>query len=371
MVARKPTISDVAREAGVSNGLVSFALNNRPGVAPETRRRILAVASELGWRPSPSARALSTKTSYALGLVIRRNVDLISADPFFPAFIAGVESVLAEEGRVLVLSVVSDEEAELRTYRTLAADRRVDGVFLTDLHHDDSRFPLLAELGVPAVALGRPGDDITVPWVHVDDTRGIGAAVDHLVGLGHTRIGHVAGDSAMVHGGRRRSSFDDAMAEAGLDASLVVETDFSTAAGADATRRLLDDARPPTAIVYANDPMAIAGLGVAQQRGLRVPADLSITGFDGTDISAYVFPALTTVASDPVEWGRVAARALLTFIATGEAESVQLPPATLLVRASTGPVPAGHPPANPPAPASGSASAGLPAPTRGTAAADR
>lgn len=340
MSARKPTISDVASAAGVSKGLVSFALNDRPGVARGTRDRILAVADDLGWRPSVTARSLSTRTSFALGLVIRRAAEVISADPFFPSFIAGVESVLSEEGRALVLSVVPDEAAELTAYRTLAADNRVDGVFLTDLRHDDRRFALLDELGLPAVALGHPASSVGFPFVELDDTSGIQSAVRHLVSLGHTRIGHVAGDPAMIHGGRRRVSFAEAMRSAGLDACLVVETNFSVAQGADATRRLLDGPHPPTAIVYANDPMAIAGLGVAQQRGLTVPHDLSITGFDGTDISGYVFPALTTITSDPVEWGRVAARTLLDRIATGTAFNVALPPAQLLVRESTAPPPA-------------------------------
>jgi DNA-binding LacI/PurR family transcriptional regulator len=342
MSARKPTISDVASAAGVSKGLVSFALNDKPGVAADTRDRILAVAKELGWRPSLSARSLSTRTSFALGLVIRRAAEVIGADPFFPSFIAGIESILSEEGRALVLSVVPDEEAELNTYRTLAADKRVDGVFLTDLRHDDRRFALMTELGLPAVALGHPALSVRMPFVELDDTSGIQAAVEHLVSLGHTRIGHVAGDPAMIHGGRRRNSFSGAMHRAGLDGSLVVETNFSVSQGADATRRLLEESQPPTAIVYANDPMAIAGLGVAQQRGLSVPGDLSITGFDGTDISAYVFPSLTTITSDPVEWGRVAATTLLDQIATGTASNVALPPAQLLVRESTAPPHAQH-----------------------------
>ncbi len=337
MTARKPTISDVASAAGVSKGLVSFALNNRPGVAADTRDRILQVADDLGWRPSVTARSLSTRTSFALGLVIRRSAEVISADPFFPSFIAGVESVLSEHGRALVLSVVPDERAEMSTYRTLAGDNRVDGIFLTDLRHDDKRFALLDELGLPAVALGHPSRNAGVPFVELDDTTGIQAAVEHLVSLGHSRIGHVAGDPAMIHGGRRRTSFIESMRSAGLDDSLVVNTDFSVSSGADATHRLLDAPHPPTAIVYANDPMAIAGLGAAQQRGLAVPQDLSITGFDGSDISAYVYPALTTITSDPVDWGRVAATTLLGLIATGSASNVALPPARLLVRASTAP----------------------------------
>ena len=117
---------------------MSFVFNDRPGVAPQTRERILAAAKDMGWRPRPSARSLSTRRSFALGLVVRRDASVMTADSFFPAFIAGVESVLADEGQVLVLSVVP-EATEPSTYRTLASDHRVDGVFLTDLRRADSR----------------------------------------------------------------------------------------------------------------------------------------------------------------------------------------------------------------------------------------
>ncbi|PJJ65441.1 LacI family DNA-binding transcriptional regulator [Compostimonas suwonensis] len=335
MTARKLTIADVAERAGVSKGLVSFALNDRPGVAPATRERILRIASEMGWSPSLRARSLSTRRSFALGLVIARDPEVIGSDPFFPSFIAGVESVLSTEGRVLVLSVVPDQEAELMTYKSLVADGRVDGVFVSDLRHDDIRIPVLEELGIPAVTLGVPDVPSPFPAVTIDDAVGIRAAVEHLVALGHTRIAHVAGAARFLHGSRRRGAFEQAMRDAGLEAGQSVDTDFSIAEGSAATRRLLAQAERPTAIIYANDPMAIAGLAVAQELGLRVPHDLSITGFDDTDISRYVFPALTTVGTDPAEWGRAAARSLLRLMEAGESDDVALPSAELVVRRST------------------------------------
>ncbi|MET0695475.1 MAG: LacI family DNA-binding transcriptional regulator [Propionibacteriaceae bacterium] len=333
----KPTISDVARLAGVSKGLVSFAFNNRPGVAPQTRERILAAADELGWRPSLNAKSLSTRTSFALGLVIRREPRIIAADPFFPAFMAGVESVLIEEGRVLVLSVVPNRTAEDRTYRTLVAENRVDGVFLTDLRHDDDRIRLLQGLKVPTATIGHPEASGPFPVVNLDDSTGIAQAVRHLVGLGHRQIAHVAGDPLMLHSTRRADSFRRTMAEAGLDGSVVLDTDFSPAGGAAATHALLESEPALTAIVYANDPMAVAGLGVLHARGLGVPEDLSIVGFDGIDMGRYVFPALTTIEADAESWGAAAARTLLTLIAHGQAPDVELPPAQLVTRASTGP----------------------------------
>ncbi|ARJ03838.1 LacI family transcriptional regulator [Cnuibacter physcomitrellae] len=337
---RKPTIIDVAQRAGVSKGLVSFALNGRPGVAPETRDRILQAADELGFRPSIAARSLSTRTSYALGLVVARDPEVIAADPFFPSFISGVERVLAARGRALVLSVVTDDAAEAEAYRAMAADGRVDGVFLTDLRADDERPQLLAELGLPAVTLGRvPSDRSRLPAVVLDDTPGITEAVRHLIGLGHRRIAHVAGPSRLLHAQRRRQAFEDALAAHGLAPARILETDFSAREGANATSTLLADPADErvTAIVYANDPMAIAGLGVAQQNGFRLPDDLSITGFDDSEIADYVYPSLTSARTRPSQWGQEAARTLLDLVEHGSASDVDLPPAGLVVRASTAP----------------------------------
>jgi DNA-binding LacI/PurR family transcriptional regulator len=333
----RPTISDVAREAGVSKGLVSFALNDRPGVSAGTRDRILRVASELGWRPSVRARSLSTDRAFALGLVISRDPDIISGDPFFPAFIAGIEKTLAPAGQVLVLSMVTDEAAEDASYRQLAASGRVDGLIVTDLRKHDSRIPLIRELGLAAVTLGRPDTLSEFPSVILDDAAGIVAAVDHLIALGHVRIAHVAGPLSMLHGSRRSESFAATLKTAGLTDDLIVETDFTASAGARATRALLDLDDPPTAIVYANDPMAIAGLGVAQRAGLEVPRDLSITGFDGSEVGEYLHPALTTVTTVVGKWGSTAAELLLRLVAGEQVDDIELDAATLLIRESTAP----------------------------------
>jgi len=339
MVRQRPTIADVAREAGVSKGLVSFALNDRPGVAPATRDRILRVADDLGWIPSVRARSLSTDRSFALGLVIARDPEILSGDPFFPAFIAGVESALSPVEHALVLSMVGSEASEIASYRRLKAHDRVDGVILTDLRRDDPRLDLVRELRLPAVTLGHPDAAAAIPAVLLDDTAGIRDVVAHLAGLGHERIAHVAGPSRMLHGERRARSFAAALAELGLPQGDIVETDFTAADGARATRELLALDRHPTAIVYANDPMAIAGLGVAQRLGLEVPVDLSITGFDGSDVGAYLHPALTTVTTAAGAWGHAAAELLLRVVddPAGAHDDVVLPPATLVIRDSTAP----------------------------------
>src|SRR6478735_2440710 len=321
-----PTIADVARRAGVSKGLVSFALNDRPGVASETRSRILEAARELGWTPSLQARSLSTGRSFACGLVIGRSADVIAADPFFHSFIAGLEDEFAVSGQVLVLAVATPGRQEEATYRRLAADRRVD------------RVALVRELGLSAVTLGVPDVESPLSSVSVDDGAGIHAAVKHLVDLGHRRLTHIAGPDAMLHSRRRRQAFHAAASAAGVDGRSV-ETDFSAAQGAAATEAILSSADAPTAIVYSNEHMAVAGLGVAQRRGIAVPRDLSITGFDDTELGRYLHPALTSVTTDARAWGKVTARTLLDAIGGAEPVRLDLPASTLAMRDSTGPAP--------------------------------
>jgi DNA-binding LacI/PurR family transcriptional regulator len=324
---------DVAQHAGVSIAAVSFALNDRPGVAEQTRRRILDVAAELGWEPSASARSLGGKREYALGLVIARDPAVLGADPFFMAFIAGVETELAARGQALLLQV-TDAEREADRYRHLARSERVDGVFLTDLRPSDPRIALVHELGLQAVTLNRPDIASPFPAVSQDDGPGVAAAVRHLAELGHARIAYVAGRQDFLHGTRRLEVWCAAMAELGLDSDLVQTTDFTAAAGARATRALLTGDDRPTAIVFANDTMAIAGLTVAHELGFAPPRELSLVGYEDSELAAHVYPSLTSVRSDPVGWGRTATRVLLDAI-EGRVADVELEPARLVVRAST------------------------------------
>lgn len=339
MARTRPTIVDVARRAGVSKGSVSFALNGRPGVAAETAERIHAAAAELGWRPSHRARSLSVSRAFAFGMVVARPPELLGADPFFPTFIAGVETVLAARGYSLVLQVVPGVDAEVAGYRRLAADGRVDGVFLSDLRHADFRVPLLSQVGLPAVTLNRPDVDSPFPAICVDDRPGVAQAVRHLVSLGHRHIAHVAGPAEFLHGSGRQAAWSEALAAADVVRGPIVASDFSAAGGAAATRALLAEPDPPTAIVYANDLMTLAGATVAHDMGFDVPARLSVTGFDDSELAAHVHPPLTTVRTDVLTWGRTAAEVLLALVEGEGAGDVQLPDSSLIVRSSTGPVP--------------------------------
>jgi DNA-binding LacI/PurR family transcriptional regulator len=337
-MARRPTILDVARRAGVSKGAVSFALNGRPGLAPATRERILVAARELDWQPSSRARALSHSRAFALGLVISRPPALLGADPFFAQFLAGIESTLAGQGMALLLQVVGgDATVEVASYRRLAAEDRVDGVFLTDLRVEDPRFALLVQLGLPAIAVGRPIGACPFPAVTVDDRTGVGEAVAHLLALGHTRIAYVGGTDGYVHAASRREAWRGALEAAGVAPGPDLVGDFTGRGGAAATRALLALPQRPTAVVYANDLMAVAGMSVALGQGLALPDDLSVVGFDDIPLAAHVAPALTTVRQDAEAWGHAAAQALLAK-ARGEAvDDLSLAPSQLVVRSSSSP----------------------------------
>jgi DNA-binding LacI/PurR family transcriptional regulator len=333
---RRATIADVASRAGVSPGAVSFALNDRPGVASETRERILAAAGELGWSPSHRGRSLSKAASFTVGLVLTRSADSVAADPFFPAFIAGVNTALAPQQQSLLFTVVPDHQEELRTYRRLAAEQRVDGVIVADLRIDDERPALLAELGLPAVTLGRPARRAAgIGAVSVDDIAGMHEVVGQLLDLGHQDIAHVTGPKEYIHVQHRKDAWRSALTAAGAPAGRCRHTDFSARSGARATAELLRTGRRPTAITYTNDVMAIAGIATLHRHRLRVPKDVSVTGFDDTELARYVEPALTSVRTDVAGWGAQAAEALLALIGGGPPPDVQLPPTRMVSRAST------------------------------------
>ncbi|QMU96709.1 LacI family transcriptional regulator [Microbacterium esteraromaticum] len=301
----RTTIADVAREAGVTKATVSHALSGNRPISEETRARVLAAAERLNWVPSQSARSLATRRANAVGVVLARDPDVIANDSFFPAFIAGVESVLAETETALMLQVVPDRDAEQRAYRSMAHGR-ADGAILLDLRVEDWRVPLLDELGVPTVIVGAYDEEHDFSCVRTDDGEPVRQLIDHLRDAGHRRIAHVSGPLDYVHSRARADAYVEVMG----DAALLREGDFSARSGRDRTAELLALADRPTAILYSNDTMAIAGLSYARAQGLTVPGDLAVAGFDDDPLSAHLSPSLTSVSSDPAARGRAAARLL-------------------------------------------------------------
>ncbi|MFI0218150.1 LacI family DNA-binding transcriptional regulator [Streptomyces lydicus] len=361
--ARRPTIKDIARRAGVSESAVSFALNDRPGVSQDTRARVRRVAEELGWQANSAARALSGERAGALGLVLARPAQTLGVESFFLQLVSGIQEVLSARKIALLFQVVEDLGTECALYRRWWAERRVDGVLVVDPRTEDPRPELLTALGLPAVVIGGPAapaavashPDAAAPavppsdaaaqpplaTVWADDAKAMARILDHLYGLGHRRIVHVAGLPGLAHTERRIRSLRTEAALRGLDARHVrsVTTDYSDAEGAEATRRLLDAARPPTAIIYDNDVMAVAGTAVAAGRGIPVPAALSIVAWDDSALCRVTHPRLTALVRDTPGFGRLAAQELLAVLDGGPHRTVQGELPHLEARESTGPCP--------------------------------
>jgi DNA-binding LacI/PurR family transcriptional regulator len=241
----------------------------------------------------------------------------------------------------MTLLVARDADEELQTYRDWWRGHRVDGVVVIDPRQDDDRLALLAELGMPAVVVGsHPSPAGAAPSVWIDDSDATETVLRYLHALGHRRIAHVAGPPEFEHTAMRTARLETFAATEGLERTVSIPTDYSAEAGARATRTLLSGTDRPTAIVYDNDVLAVAGLGVTSEMGIAVPHAVSIVSFDDSAMIRLVRPAITSLTRDTVELGQRAAVLLREQIDSGAVlPSRPGPSLTLSVRDSTGRAP--------------------------------
>ncbi|GAB3440680.1 LacI family DNA-binding transcriptional regulator [Actinophytocola sediminis] len=333
---RKATIKDVAARAGVSPSAVTIALHDKPGVSVATRERILAAARELGWRPNLAASSLAGHRVHTVGLAIARPARLLGLEPFYMEFISGIESVLKHRSCSLLLRLVEPDE-EVEVHREWWQGGRVNGSILVDLRVNDPRVPALSGIGLPAVVVGHPSLAGPFTSVWTDDAAAIEEAVRYLAALGHRRIARVSGPAELGHSVLRTEAFTSVAGQLGLEASTVV-ADFSADQGSRACRGLLAAARPPTAIVFDNDVMAVAALGVAAEFGLSVPGDLSVLAWDDSQLCQLTRPTLSAMRHDVFSFGAQAARTLFAVIDGAPPAASQLAHVPSLVpRGSTAP----------------------------------
>ncbi|HYP45141.1 MAG TPA: LacI family DNA-binding transcriptional regulator [Propionibacteriaceae bacterium] len=303
------TINDIARRAGVSKGAVSYALNGRPGVSATTRQRILEVAGELGWAPNRTARMLSGSRTDTFGLVLARDARTLGSEPFYMEFVAGLESVLSARSYALLLQVTPHLAAEMDVYRRWSLERRVDAVAVVDLRVDDPRVGLLEALDQQAVFVGDPSLAHGHTTVWTDDVTAMNAAVGHLVELGHRRLARVAGMSELGHVSIRDDAFRRALRNHGLTGQ-VLHADFSAEAGRRATREVMTASRPPTAILFDNDLMAVASLSTLASLGLSVPEQVSVLAWDDSPLCDITRPPLSAMSHDVMSMGAHVGRRL-------------------------------------------------------------
>lgn len=338
-VPERKTLKDVAEKAGVHTSTASRALNEltRSVVNVDTVERVLEAARQLGYAPHPLARGLRTNRTMSVGIVIP-DVE----NPLFGPIIAGVESALGDDGYSLLIANTEPDDPDPDSAIQPLVDRRVDGLILATATRDDHALERLKERGIPVVLVNRTAENVRLPAILGDDHAGIGLAVEHLVDVGHTAIGHVAGPSALSTGRARREAFMTWSGRLGLvsDRSNVEEARwFQVAPGHLAAKTLLERRPDLTAIVAGNDLLALGAYKAIREMGLQVGSDISVVGYNDIPLLDLMEPGLTSVRVPYREMGAEAARRLLLGIGrlTDDVATIMLTP-TLSVRGSTGPV---------------------------------
>jgi len=314
LAAKRVTITDVARAANVHPSTVSRVLNGRVELSllPETRERVIAAATRLGYRPSALARGLRLRRTFTLGMLVP---DI--TNPVFPSIIKGVEGAAYARGYHLILCNTDDSFEREASYLRVLREWRVDGLLIASSSTADSTIAELRREKFPFVLLNsasRASDD---PAVAPDNRLGVTAALEHLIELGHRRIGLIAAPQSTTTGQERLIAARAALRRHHLahDEALVAVADsFSEPSGYRAARRLLLGGEPPTAIFGANDLIALGAIRAAREAGLAVPVDLSVVGFNDIPQSALFDPPLTTVHLPQEEMGVLAASLLIDHL---------------------------------------------------------
>jgi LacI family transcriptional regulator len=332
------TIKDVAREAGVSIGTASQGLRGSAVVREATRRRVLAVAKRLRYHPSALARGLVTRRTHTVGLLIS---DI--ANPFFIHAVRAVEDVAQENGYNVILCNTDEDPAKETQYLRVLMEKRVDGIILATTAGSLRMVREVRWRRIPLVLFDRELPGVATDTAKVDGVLGGRLATEHLLGLGHRRIAIIHGPVVRSTGAERLQGYLLALQAAGVrpDPALIREGNFKQDSGRELARQLLDLSPPPTALFCTNNLMTVGALQALGERGVRIPSDLSLVGYDDMEWWTLTHPPLTTVGQPVYDLGREAMRLLLEQIgAKGRRrpQRVVLRP-ELILRESCGPPP--------------------------------
>lgn len=331
---RNVTIKDVARAAGVSYSTVSRVLNDYQHVHPDKRRSVLAAMEQLGYSVNLQARSLAGGRSQVIGLVVH---DL--GNPYTAQIVQSIDEELATAEYELVLHTTHGHHQKEPVYADILTHGLADGLLMLIPLGPTPYLQNLRKRNFPYVVISdNDQHDGYSPMVTTAGRQGAYAMMEHLIGLGHTRIAFITGRGDFISAAERQDAYQSALAAAGIpiDPLLVVPGDYQYRSGYSAAITLLDLAQPPTAIFAANDLMAFGVYDVVRSRGLRIPEDISVVGFDDVPQCAFMHPPLTTVRQPLFEMGQAAARILLQYIREPErpVERVVVP-TELMIREST------------------------------------
>jgi LacI family transcriptional regulator len=327
-------IKAVARRARVSIATVSRTINDPSTVSPDTAAKVRNAIRALNYYPSASARALVSGRSRTLGLIIS---DI--ANPFFPELVKGFEDLAMRHDHLVIVTNTNYSPERMAQCVRSMLERKVDGVAIMTSEMDPTLVEELTRRGVPIAFLDVGSVDKHSSNMKIDYLSGIRQAVEHIVELGHRRIGFISGPTHLKSARIRRSAFLKTLEKCGIavEEDLIKEGDHRFQGGQEAMLRLLDLRRPPTAVLTSNDLTAIGALHAIYERGLRVPDDISIVGFDDIPLSQFSQPPLTTVRIDCKELGQRAFYALQHVLSSKQAQGQEYRiPTELILRETTG-----------------------------------
>jgi len=335
------TIKDIAKRVGLSVTTVSRALNDYDDVSAETKELIRRTAEELGYVPNSLAQRFQKRKTDTIGLILPTFGPRFS-DPFFSELLAGIGNKAANQGYDLLVSTRAPGDEELLAYRQIVQGNRVDGLVVVRTRKNDERIEYLRSVQFPFVAFGRIEGEIDFPFVDEDGVSGFRLVADHLVNLGHRRIACIASPPDLMFSQYRLEGLRSRLQELDtpLNPDLIRLGDLTQRSGYEKAVELLDHSSPPTAIVAFNDLMALAAMSAAQNSGLEVGSEISITGFDNTPMADHSHPPLTTVDQPIYQIGSIVCEMLVHLMQGGtlEEEHILLKP-KLIVRQSSGLLP--------------------------------
>ena len=328
------TIKDIAELARVSTATVSRVMNHHPQIADETRSRVLQAMEQVGYEPSRVARRMRMKTTNIVGLILS---DI--ANPFFASVVRGIEDLAYANGYSLLLCNSNEELAREELYVRVLLAEKVAGVIVSPTHESSPACKTLVDSGIPVVAMDRYLCHLDVDTVVVDNVHGSYEAVSHLIALGHQRIALIGGPTAVTTGRERQEGYEKALKDHGItvDESLIKVGTFRQDSGYQKACELLEMDTPPTAIFAANNLMTLGALNAIHEKGLSIPGNISIVGFDDMPWASSLNPPLTAVAQPAYELGQAAGELLLARIAEPERPARQIRLEThLVIRESCG-----------------------------------
>lgn len=333
-------IRDIAKKAGVSPSTVSRALNDDSKISEETRKKIKEIAKRLKYKPNQAARVLITRETKTIGFLILKKEKPLVADPFYSIILYSVQNELHEMGYHLLYGIIPHGKLNPKKPPRMIQEERVDGLILAGPDMPKEFIETIKKTGIPLILVDNYSEDIDS--ILADNIRGAYIATKYLIDLGHKNIAFASGPLDHISVYERWEGYKKALAEANLEYNpnyMVEEKELTMKTGKHAFQILWKNDPKPTAILSANDPMALGVIQCAKDMGIRVPEELSVIGIDDIDISSQFDPPLTTVKIFKEEMGSIAAKRLIDRIKNPNQPPVKIIVSTeLIIRSSTAPL---------------------------------